>query len=117
MRRTILQLLSGKDQTLLIWWDPLLLLNLHLDIVDSVAGLDLKSDGLAGKGLHEAISQTKLLISPFLPVLSYFLHPVVDGGANQGFSDKLTSALLSQGKVDCQHRVPIQYIARIAGRV
>jgi hypothetical protein len=34
---TVLELLSGKDQTLLVWGNPFLVLNLGFDIVDSVA--------------------------------------------------------------------------------
>lgn len=44
----ILQLLSSENQTLLVRRDAFLVLDLGLDIVDSIAGLDLKSDGLAG---------------------------------------------------------------------
>merc|ERR1712055_908217 len=35
----ILQLLAGKDQSLLIWGDALLVLDLGLDILDSIRGL------------------------------------------------------------------------------
>ena len=44
---SILKLLPGEDQTLLIRRDSLLVLDLGLDIVDGVAGLDLEGDGLA----------------------------------------------------------------------
>ena len=44
---TVLKLLAGEDQALLIRRNSLLVLNLGLDIVDSIGGLDLKSDGLA----------------------------------------------------------------------
>jgi hypothetical protein len=44
---TVLELLASEDQALLVRRDALLVLNLALDIVDSVGGLDLKSDGLA----------------------------------------------------------------------
>lgn len=44
----ILQLLASKDETLLIGGDAFLVLNLCLYVVDSIAGLDLESDGLAG---------------------------------------------------------------------
>jgi hypothetical protein len=44
---TILQLLSGKDQSLLIRRNALLILDLALDIIDSIGRLDLKSDGLS----------------------------------------------------------------------
>ena len=54
---TIFELLSGKDQSLLVWWDTLLVLDLCFNIVDRIAGLDLKGDGLARKGLDEAINR------------------------------------------------------------
>jgi len=54
-RPPILQLLARKDETLLVRRDPLLVLDLGLDVVDSVAGLDLEGDGLAREGLDEAI--------------------------------------------------------------
>ena len=37
----------------MIWYLPLLILDLGLHIIDSVRGLYLKRDGLAGEGLHE----------------------------------------------------------------
>jgi len=42
----ILQLLTSEDQSLLIWGNSLLILDLSLDILNRVRGLDLKSDGL-----------------------------------------------------------------------
>jgi hypothetical protein len=51
----ILELLSGEDQALLVWGNALLVLDLGLDVVDGVGGLDLKGDGLARKGLDEAV--------------------------------------------------------------
>ncbi len=44
---SVLELLASKDQALLVGWDSLLVLNLGLDIVDGITGLDLKGDGLA----------------------------------------------------------------------
>lgn len=44
----VLQLLASKDETLLIGGNAFLVLNLCLYVVDSIAGLDLESDGLAG---------------------------------------------------------------------
>ena len=41
---SVLELLAGENQTLLVWWDSLLVLNLCLDIVDSVRRLDIKSN-------------------------------------------------------------------------
>merc|ERR1719232_443577 len=49
----ILQLLASEDQPLLIRGNSLLVLDLGLDILDSVRGLHLKGDGLAREGLHE----------------------------------------------------------------
>ncbi len=49
----ILQYISGKDQTLLIRGDSLLILNLVLDIGDGVRWLIIKSDGLTGEGLDK----------------------------------------------------------------
>lgn len=43
----VLQLLAGEDQTLLIWGNSLLVLNLGLDVLDGIRGLDIKSDGLS----------------------------------------------------------------------
>ena len=49
----ILKLLASKDKALLVRRDALLVLDLRLDIVDSVRGLDLQGYSLAGEGLHE----------------------------------------------------------------
>jgi hypothetical protein len=50
---SVLELLTGKDQTLLIGGDSLLVLNFGLDIVDGVGGLDVEGDGLSGEGFDE----------------------------------------------------------------
>jgi len=49
----ILELLAGEDQALLVGRDALLVLDLGLDVVDRVRGLDLQGDGLTREGLHE----------------------------------------------------------------
>lgn len=51
----ILKLLAGENQALLVGGDSLLVLDLGLNIVDRIAGLDLKGDGLARQGLDEAV--------------------------------------------------------------
>ncbi len=53
----IFKLLSGEDQTLLIRWNALLVLDLAFDIVDGVARLHLEGDRLAGQCLHEAVAR------------------------------------------------------------
>ena len=50
---TIFELLASEDETLLVGGDTLLVLDLGLDIVDSVRGLDLEGDGLSGESLNE----------------------------------------------------------------
>jgi len=49
----ILELLSGEDEALLVWWDSLLVLDLGLDVVNGIGRLNLKGDGLSGEGLDE----------------------------------------------------------------
>jgi len=49
----VFELLAGEDEALLVWGDALLVLDLGLDVVDGVGGLNLKGDGLAGEGFHE----------------------------------------------------------------
>lgn len=43
----ILKLLAGENQALLIRRDALLVLDLRLDVVDGIRGLNLEGDGLA----------------------------------------------------------------------
>ena len=49
----VLQLLASEDEALLVWRDTFLVLNLGLDILDPVSGLDLEGDVLASEGLNE----------------------------------------------------------------
>ncbi len=51
---SIFQLLPGEDQTLLVGWDTLFVLDFRLDIVDCVGGLDFEGDGFAREGFDEA---------------------------------------------------------------
>lgn len=50
---TVLQLLTGKDETLLVRRNALLILNLCLDIVDGIRALDFESNGLPRQRFHE----------------------------------------------------------------
>jgi len=76
----ILQLLSGEDQSLLVRRDAFLVLDLGLDIVNSIGRLHLKGDSLAREGLYEAINcgnfcQLLILrfhIVSFIPCGDYF---------------------------------------------
>jgi len=49
----VLQLLAGKDETLLIRWDTFFVLDLLLDVFDRVTGFDVKRDGLPGQSFYE----------------------------------------------------------------
>jgi len=50
---TILELLSSEDESLLIGWDTLLVLDLGFDVLDGVCWLNIKGDGLTSQGLDE----------------------------------------------------------------
>ena len=52
-RTSVLELLSGEDQSLLIRRNSLLVLNLLLDSFDRVRGFHVERDGLIGKSLDE----------------------------------------------------------------
>merc|ERR1719222_304393 len=50
---TILQLFTSKDQSLLIWGNTFLILDLSLNILNAIAGLNLQGDGLTSQGLDK----------------------------------------------------------------
>ena len=50
---TIFELFSSKDQSLLVRWDSFLVLDLGLDVFNSIRRFDFKSNGLASKGLDK----------------------------------------------------------------
>jgi len=50
---TVLKLLAGENETLLIGRNAFLVLDLGLDVVNGVRGFNLKSNGLASQGLDE----------------------------------------------------------------
>ena len=55
----VLELLSSEDESLLIWWNTLLVLDLSLDILNGVSWLDVEGDGLSGKGLNKDLHFSK----------------------------------------------------------
>merc|ERR1711868_54311 len=67
---SIFQLLSSKDQSLLVWWDSFFVLDLGLYILNGVRRLDLQGDGLASesldKGLHTSSQSENKMESTFL---------------------------------------------------
>ena len=54
----ILELLAREDESLLVGRDALLVLDLGLDILDSVGSLNIESDRLTGEGLDEDLHAT-----------------------------------------------------------
>ena len=54
----ILQLLASKDETLLVWGNTLLVLDLRLDIINSVRALNLQGNGLASESLNKDLHTT-----------------------------------------------------------
>merc|ERR1712157_240965 len=50
---SILELLTSEDESLLVWWDTFLILDLGLDVLDGVSWLDIKGDGLTSESLDE----------------------------------------------------------------
>merc|ERR1712004_110787 len=55
---SIFQLLASKDQTLLIWGNSLLVLDLGLYVFDGIGSLNLEGNGLAGEGLDKDLHAT-----------------------------------------------------------
>ena len=55
---SVFKLLSGEDESLLIWWDSFLVLDLGFDVLDGVCWLDIKGDGLTGQGLDKDLHTT-----------------------------------------------------------
>ena len=52
-RTTILQLLAGENQALLVRRNPLLVLNLGLDALNRVTGIHVQCNRLTSKSLHK----------------------------------------------------------------
>jgi len=63
---TVLKLLSSEDQPLLVWRNTLLVLDLSLDVLNGVRGLDLEGDGLPGEGLDENLHFQRFFVWIFL---------------------------------------------------
>jgi hypothetical protein len=67
-------LFAAKDQSLLRWWDALLLFDAFLDLADLVVRLDVEFDLFAGEG-----TDPKLVISTRVARLSRSSEKVVEG--------------------------------------
>ena len=58
----VFELLSSENQTLLIRRNSFLILNLYLDVVNGVTGLDIERDGLARQSLDEDLHGERVVI-------------------------------------------------------
>ena len=58
---SIFKLLSGEDESLLIWWDTLFVLDFSLDGFDRVGWLDIEGDGLSSQSFDENLHGYKIL--------------------------------------------------------
>ena len=59
---SVFQLLSSEDQSLLVWRNSFLILNLGLDIINGIGWLNIQSDGLSSECFHKDLhssSETK----------------------------------------------------------
>ena len=54
----VLKLLSSEDESLLIGRNTFPVLDLSLDVLNGVRGLDIESNGLSGKSLNEDLHTT-----------------------------------------------------------
>ena len=73
---SILQLLSSEDQSLLIWRNSFLVLDLGLDVLDAITSLDLQGNGFTGQGLDKDLHTSS---KPENQMKSRFLLYVVIG--------------------------------------
>merc|ERR1719411_989745 len=55
---SIFKLLSGKDQSLLLWRDSFFVLDFRLHVLDGVVWLDVEGDRFTGQGLDEDLHGT-----------------------------------------------------------
>ena len=58
---SILQLLTGEDQTLLIRWNAFFILDFSLDIIDGIGWLNIQGDGFPSQGLDEYLHPLSLI--------------------------------------------------------
>ena len=58
--------IASEDEPTLVRWDPFLVLDLGLDVVDGVRALDFKSDGRTGEDLDEDWHLWKIIANRYL---------------------------------------------------
>ena len=66
---SVLELLSCEDQSLLIGGNSLLVLDLGLDVLDGVRGLDVKGNRLTSESLYENLHIYLLFNNKMIPFI------------------------------------------------
>merc|ERR1719175_153782 len=108
---SVLQLLAGEDEPLLVRGDALLVLNLGLHILDAIASLDLQGDGLASEGLHKNLHtspkpEDEMEGGLFLDVGLHVLDAIAsldlqgDGLAGQSLDENLHTTSQSEDEME-----------------
>jgi len=54
----IFKLLSGKNESLLVWRDSFFVLDLGFDVLNGVCWFNIEGDGLTSEGLNEDLHTT-----------------------------------------------------------
>ena len=62
----VLELLTSKDESLLIWWDSFLVLDLSLDVFNGVCWFNIKGDGFTCECFDENLHFCFLLLKVFI---------------------------------------------------
>ena len=71
---SIFELFAGEDETLLVGWDALFVLDFGFDVVDCVGGFDFEGDGFAREGFDEAVGGGDVSVSQGLGRVVRGLH-------------------------------------------
>ena len=55
---SVFELFTGKDESLLIWWDSFFILNFSFDILNWIWGFDIEGDGFTSKSFDKDLHST-----------------------------------------------------------
>lgn len=106
---TVVKLLSGEYQTLLVRRDPLLLLDFHFYVFDSVGGLNVQSDGFTCQCLDEDLhvknvvyfcyDQTQKMKVGTKELTEYFQSHIVKSGFREEVAREICSGFPTSPRV------------------
>jgi len=72
-------LLSSENESLLVWWDTFLILDLGFDVLNSISWLNIEGNGFTSEGLDEDLHTTSK--SEYEMESRFFLDVVVGEGS------------------------------------